>query len=806
MRKVQIYIEGVQLDLFNDEQINVSSTIQNIADISKVYTDFSQSFTVPATVNNNKIFQHFYNSEVFEYNPNDVTPSASTSFTFNVNVRKSASIEINLTPFRTGKIQLEKANLKNGKPESYTLTFYGELTSLKDKFGEDMLSDLDLDSLNHSYTGTEVYNRITDHSTDYDIRYPLISSERNWTNSGSGSDDITHTNGRIVYTELFPAIKATKLFDAIEAKYGVTFNSTFFGLDVFKKLFLWGKKSKANTFITQPLKVNTTSVSYNFGATVSPFDLSAGTLNFDYSNISEMMNPNYNTTYPNRSLTLKNNIIKVTMSAISSATVTYYIDAYENGVLYNTASGSGNTNQTFNMYTAYNDNLPHEFYFNVRATEAITFKADISYTQGFWWTDSTATPQIGTDSFQVVGLGATQSLTGITNLAALVPEMKVADFFSGILKMFNLTLFGTEVDIYQIETLETFYNTGDVYDITTYTDITSIDVDRVPLYKKIAFKYQEGQSILNKQFDKLYLKQYGDATEEYDYDGGEFTVELPFENLMGEKFTGTDLQVAYALDENLAPYIPKPCLFYMYDNQTTSVKFYDGSSEQTITNYLPFGQDVQINGVEDYSLNFNADISTFLLYPINNSLFATYYFNYLANLYRLQNRLVKVKTQLPISVLTELQLNDRLVISDKRYIINEMKSNLTTGEVNFTLLLDFRPVRPSIAVNTNAGANCVDVPINLLNGVVSATITTTTAGVTITPSTITSSQVIVVCVPVNPNPTTYIINEAATANINTEDYNQIVTEDSQTQDILLTITHTYANGSVNDTSVLIQQP
>jgi len=159
MRKVQIYVEGVQLDLFNDEQINVNSTIQNIADLSKTYSDFSQSFTVPATVNNNKVFHHFYNSDVYKYD----------QVQLNVNVRKSASIEINLTPFRTGKIQLEKANLKNGKPESYTLTFYGELTSLKDKFGEDMLSDLDLDSLNHSYTGTEIYNRITDHSTDYDI-------------------------------------------------------------------------------------------------------------------------------------------------------------------------------------------------------------------------------------------------------------------------------------------------------------------------------------------------------------------------------------------------------------------------------------------------------------------------------------------------------------------------------------------------------------------------------------------------------------------------------------------------------------
>ncbi len=44
-RIVGLFIEGVQVELFNDEQINVTSSVQNISDISKVFTDFSQSFT-----------------------------------------------------------------------------------------------------------------------------------------------------------------------------------------------------------------------------------------------------------------------------------------------------------------------------------------------------------------------------------------------------------------------------------------------------------------------------------------------------------------------------------------------------------------------------------------------------------------------------------------------------------------------------------------------------------------------------------------------------------------------------------------
>ena len=64
MRKVQLYIEGNRIELFNDEQIQVTSSIQNVQDISKTFTDFSQGFTVPASDVNNVFFEHWYNSDI----------------------------------------------------------------------------------------------------------------------------------------------------------------------------------------------------------------------------------------------------------------------------------------------------------------------------------------------------------------------------------------------------------------------------------------------------------------------------------------------------------------------------------------------------------------------------------------------------------------------------------------------------------------------------------------------------------------------------------------------------------------------
>ena len=56
--KVQLYIENQRVDLFNDETIEVTSTIQDFRDISKIFSDYTQSFNVPASDTNNKRYIH----------------------------------------------------------------------------------------------------------------------------------------------------------------------------------------------------------------------------------------------------------------------------------------------------------------------------------------------------------------------------------------------------------------------------------------------------------------------------------------------------------------------------------------------------------------------------------------------------------------------------------------------------------------------------------------------------------------------------------------------------------------------------
>ena len=221
------------MELFKDEQILINSTIQTIADISKMFTDYTQSFTIPASDQNNELFHHFYNNDVW----------LSSGILLDSNLKRDARIEIDGTVFREGKLSLEKANIKNGMPYSYQVTFYGQLTTLKDTFGDLKLTDLDWSSLEHDYELQDVIDRIEDGTTVYDVRYPLISSFRYWqyNNPTTPTENIDTTGGAIDFSELFPAVKLNKIFDVIASYYNITFTGNFLTDDRFTKCYQYFK-------------------------------------------------------------------------------------------------------------------------------------------------------------------------------------------------------------------------------------------------------------------------------------------------------------------------------------------------------------------------------------------------------------------------------------------------------------------------------------------------------------------------------------------------------------------------------------
>lgn len=642
-----IYINGEakRVELFDDEKISITSSVQDISDISKVRTDFSQSFTVPASERNNRIFSHWYNNSVDNG--------------YDARKRKDAYIELDTIPFRKGKIQLEKATIKDGLPQNYTLTFYGSLVSLKDTFAGKKLFDLDYSDYNISYSGSEIVSRVSGGVTN-DVKFPLISSNRVWQNTGT-TDNITLSAWAIDTTELFPALRLPRVFDAIADYYNITFQGDFLTDARFTNAFLYLKN--AEKFIA---KSALNKINFN---SASDFPVNG----WEFSVSSDILGYNTPSTFRQSFVTLS-----VTTTV---ANINYSVLVYKNGSLYVTVPcpNPANTTNTFDLIS-YTTNIPanvgtYEFY--IQSENILTFTSELTV-DVITFDSATATQS------------TSQTTSAILNLGSYMPDIKVEDFFSGILKMFNLTCLSYEENVYQIQELESWYEDGSITDITQYVISDDLNIDRLQSFKKINFKYEKSESFMNVAFASNNGVEYGNLLADIDSDGGEYTVSLPFENMLFNKFTGQNLQVGFALKQDFKNYQPKPMILYDYGT-LQSCNFYMkyGVTTTNITTYNAFGQDTLI-GSTNYSLNFGNEISSLLLTPIENSLYNVYYYNYLSNIYNLKTRKYSLKAIFPISLLTKLRLNDRVIIRDTRYLIDNMNIDLTSGEVSLTLINDFR--------------------------------------------------------------------------------------------------------------------
>lgn len=672
MRDVSLYVNNVKLDLFKDEEIQITSTIQNVQDISKVFTDFSQTFTIPCTKTNNEVFEYYYNSDV------DASFSAQN--------RQDSRIEINNTIFRVGKLQLEGAEVKGLESDNYKVTFYGEVTTLKDLFGNDKLSDLDYD-LDIEYDDATVTDSI-DSLSNLEVRFPLISSNRVWEYGDASPADISTIPGKINYTELFPAVRDDVVLQSIADKYGLTFTGLFLTDQRFTRSFTYWKNRKYPNFTNSPEQIL-----FNVGGSVPMAD---GVFTLQYIDPTTYAPAGYSNAYTSK-------FVQIYLT--SNITAQYYIDIYNNGAFQGTVTVNGvagvqQSIQLINGSPATNGSVyaDREYTWYIRSLSAITVTGTIKLTIVGTYVNGGVTTNTQL-SMITYALTPTTTSNDI-DFKSSAPDITVADWFKGTLNQYNLTCFPTSNDLtFQLEPLDKWYKYGKDFNITKYVDIASIEYERIKLYKTISFEYQECKSFMNVAFKDNFNRPYGDLTENFAYDGGEFKIKVPFENLYFNRFTSTNIQVGYSMTDAIEnadkSYVPKCTKLYM-DKALYPASFYCGS--KTYTSYVPFGQDTTIGGAFDYSLNFGIEQSTLKGELIDNSLFLIYYYPYLTSLFNPKSRRVRVKAWFPIDLLSDITLNSKLIIRDKRYLIESIKTNLTTGEVELILLNDF------IVYNGNNGS------------------------------------------------------------------------------------------------------
>ena len=660
MYRVDLYIDGQRADLFPDESIEMNLSVQNIKDISKVFGDFTNSFTIPASKVNNKIFKHYYNVDI--------------DGGYISNLRTNAFIEVNNNLFRAGVLELEGVQMKNGEPYAYSVGFYSNVTSLKDKFGEDTLNDLDLSAQDHTYNDTNIVTGLNGYvsGTDSSVIYPLISPVRNWfydsTSSDSNPDNIWYHNGHpehgVFYYDLKPAIKLQKIIDAIETKYGIEFQSDFFDSADFGKLFMWCHRRAGYMFKDQPNGF--TAQKINFTAASNPdFDISTDEYIID-----------------------ANNITTADVQITTTSSDTYKIYVYVNNELHTWREVTGNA-------TALTLDLP---------SFSIGDRVQIRFSPPNDWDASAITLNTSQAYFRITpttGVTATrstsQSITSEVVIADQMPEQKIGDFIGSLVRAFNLVIVPVGNGKYDIEPLDDWYAEGSTREVSEYVDTEEVNINKPSLYRRINFKYNETGAILGEQYRLQNDIGYGDLKADFAFDGEEFNVEVGFDNMLFERLDDlnngiTTIGVGKSITREIEPYIGQPVIFYATDaiRGTSAFAYVDMLGVENSKTDIWIASNVNNLVAADVTktLNFGTEVDPYLLQGFATGLYNTYWKDYITDLYDRKRRVFMYKAQLPLGVMLALKINDKLTIGERNYIINQMKLNLSTGEAQMELLND----------------------------------------------------------------------------------------------------------------------
>ena len=682
MNIIQLYIQGQRMDLFSDETISVTSSIQNSRDIGKIFTDFSQSFTIPASKNNNKVLKHYYNTTIAEGS--------------SVDARKKLDgyIELNHALFKKGKIRVDGVKMKDNLPEVYKITFFGSTVTLPELFGEDKLSDVStLSAYDHPYDASQVKTGFQSSLVSGNIVYPLISHTNRlyYDSSGVTTDDgnlyydATKSDRGLDYRDLKPALKVKSIIDAIGTQYGLTFQSDFFESAMFNELYMWLHRSKGQ----MTAAAGTTQIS-----NVTNFQFVSGT---DFIEFDEgtMLLDTYDFGYESKDY-------QATFSVVPVGSGEYTIKVYNNAYLLDTVSGiTGNFSKQYNL----DGNAIWSLKVVIETSNGIT-DYDARWSVDEFILDNNPYGG-GFFNKNAVYEAADQSIISQVIITDNIPNMKVLDFMTNIFKMFNLTSYVLVDGKIYVEKLDEFYADGINYDITRYVDRNSSDIDRAIPYKKISLEFPEPKTFFAQKTNEInggtgYGNLLYDGGEKFD--GGDYTVKVEFEKVVYERMTNiandalTDIGWGWFVDykgsslediQKVSSIVEKPLLFFnVSENASGTPISWKSGTHSEITTY---NRPANINADQSQSLNFGSEIDEYnrsgnSAIINNNSLFENFYKTYITQVFDRRARIYKYSAKLPSKILLKYNLNDTFTVFDQDYIINNINVNLITGDTKLELI------------------------------------------------------------------------------------------------------------------------
>lgn len=665
-----------KLDLFKDESVSITDSIKNLKDPSKIFTAFSQQFSVPASKNNSKIFKHYEN-------PNVVN-------SFDARFKADALIKLNGADYKKGKLKLNGVSLKDNSPNTYKLVFFGETVELKDLLNDRELSSLEYpDSLNFDYDYNNLRSKFITEPESLDVCVPLITHSKNMRYSNSGYRDAV-TQEYLTPFDLKPAIKVRRIIEAIQNTVPqIQFSNEFLNTTDFNNLWLWLHRVKGfasesdegggQTIITNRFGKPTTEA--------NNFQLTSGNEVRQAYVFLEVYSYYYRV---QKNVNMQFNIVPASASDEFTLVVRRASDNKELVRTDYTGSTSYTINESFSVYN-YGTGL-FDVYVDLISNDTFSITSFTATVTGTRNTGSTTTDFTGTYT------APNLSLSNKFIVGNQMPKMKVIDFLTNIFKMFNLVAF-KDGNKMKVLPLSDFYNSGVTYEITKYVDIEKSTIEKLQQFKNVTFDFKSKKSFLVEKAEEINgVKFAHEQVGNNDWDGGNYNISLDFEKMMYERLSNEDtfslsnIGQGAMLDKDFKPTIGKPLLLYIerQDNPNQlQIRNAAGTGLETI-NYYNRPSQVYVNTSGNVTsssstLNFGTEIDEYFREVKGTDLFSKYYIDYITDVYNRQGRVLKIDAYLPLSIILKLKLNDTFTIANTLYRINTIKTNLLTNKSTLEL-------------------------------------------------------------------------------------------------------------------------
>lgn len=680
------------LDMFKDETINLNFKIKDLNDISKVFSTYSQDFTIPASGNNNKALNYFFDTKLFRVRERSV----------------EAKIYVNGRLFRVGQLVVKEGKVENFTLLNYKVEFRTVIAQLKEKVGDDIIGNVIGDLLNEQHSipwdSQSVYDRIVNSLGNEDILVPLVSNRRVWTYKDAGPNDIHNPALGIDKYELRPAIKLSILLDHLIQHYDLNIDFPLKTTDTFQKLYIWLNGKSDDDDEQPPVTYN-----YSFPSTwnLAPdgiipnskmfFDVTTdnGGMKIVDTGADFSLTRNYAVTHFLGDLKSSEDGSNYTGKVVATITnrltgesfTSVFNDSNGGAIInYNLKQAKAGTNRIFDVKFTFDKPVESN---NITTLIRVEFSIGTPYPDNAIWSIESALP-LTNPNF---------------NIKYALGEWKVIDLFSSIFKTFNLRViedFNNNSMLWL--TPYEYYAHNRTKDINKSTDIINYTIQPSTNYKQIEFKHKEEGYFRNVEYQKLVNKGYGSEvyksedkalTESYQVETG-FSLMNWFILSSGEHLTS--LKTSYGFSKPGSTHNPSaPTIMYnegfeiiREGDDAQNVNFRFKIPNQTTPNntnqlarYIKFGN--QTTDLEN-SITFDIDINPEGNEPMINSLYSKYYRTDIERLYQPNSNYFNFEGYLSLEGIMSFDMRDRLIIEDNKYTIEEASIDITTGKFKYKLL------------------------------------------------------------------------------------------------------------------------